>query len=288
MRAMYWPELDVFPELSTELASYYQSFIGVVRWIVELGRLNICLEVSLLSSHLVLPIEGYFEQVLQVFSYLRKYHNTELVYDRSDPIIDECQFQRRDWMSSEFSHVDGKEEMPPKMPEPRGQGVTICAKVDTDHASDMVTRQSRTGFLVYINRALVYWWSKKQMSVETSSFRSEFIAMKQCCEYLQALRYKLRMMGIPCKGLAYIYGENQSVLANATISDSTLKKKSQSIAYHFVREGLARDECRTAYINTHENEAELLTKLLPNGEKRKGFMQNILHHIIWTSAGVEE
>ena len=179
---MYWPKLDVFPELSAELASYYQSFIGVLRWIVEFGRVDICLEVSLLSSHLALPRESHFEQVLQVFLYLQKYHNTELVYDPSDPIIDEGQFQRRGWTSSEFSHVDRKEEMPPKMPEPRGQGVTICAKVNTDHASDMVSRQSRTGFFIYINSALVYWWSKMQTSVKTSSFRSELIVMKQCCE----------------------------------------------------------------------------------------------------------
>ena len=64
-------------------------------------------------------------------------------------------------MSSEFGHVNRKEEMPPKMPEPSGQGVTICAKVDMDHALDMVTRWSKTGFLVYINSALVYWWSKR-------------------------------------------------------------------------------------------------------------------------------
>ena len=98
MRAMYWPKLDVSPELNTELASYYQSLIGVLRWIVELGRLDICLEVLLLSSHLALPREGHFKQVLQVFSYLRKYHNTELIYDPSNPIIDEGQFQRSDWM----------------------------------------------------------------------------------------------------------------------------------------------------------------------------------------------
>ena len=175
------------PELSTELASYDQSLIGVLRWIVELSRVDICLEVLLLSSHLALPREGHFEQVLQVFSYLRKYHNTELIYDPSNPIIDEGQFQRRDWTSSEFSHVNRKEEMPPKMPEPRGQGVTICTKVDADHTSDTVTRWSRTGFLVYINSALVYWWSIMQTSVETSSFGSEFIAMKQCCKYLWGL-----------------------------------------------------------------------------------------------------
>lgn len=280
----YRPELDVSPELSPEESAYYQSLIGVLRWIVELGRVDICLEVSMMSSHLVLPREGHLAQVFHIFAYLKKYHNTEMVFDPSDPVIDQDQFEPRDWSSSEFGHVEGKEELPPKMPEPRGRGFIMRAKVDADHASDTVTRRSRTGFLAYLNSAPIYWWSKKQNSVESSSFGSEFTAMKQCCEYLRGLRYKLRMMGIPCEGPAYIYGDNQSVLANTTIPDSTLKKKSQSIAYHFVREGSARDEWRTTYVSTHDNEADLLTKQLPSGEKRKNFVRNILHHIFRTDA----
>jgi hypothetical protein len=72
--------------------------------------------------------------------------------------------------------------------------------VDADHATGNITRRSRTGFLVYLNNAPVYWFSKKQTSVETSSFGSEFAAMKQCTEYIRGLRYKLRMMGIPVSG----------------------------------------------------------------------------------------
>ena len=160
------------------------------------------------------------------------------------------------------------------------------AKVDADHASDTVSRCSRTGLLIYLNCALVYRWSKKQISVESSSFGSECVAMKQCCEYIRGLRYKLRMMGIPVEGPMYIYGDNQSVLANTTIPDSTLKKKSQSIAYPFVREGVTRDEWRTSYVNTHDNEADLLSKQLPHAEKRKGFVSNLLHHIFGLSGSV--
>ena len=83
--------------------------------------------------------------------------------------------------------------------------------------------------------------------METSSFGLEFIAMKHCTEYARGLIYKLRIVGISCTAPAFIFGDNQSVLANRTIPDSTLKKKFQSIAYHFVREGSARDEWRTAY-----------------------------------------
>ena len=69
-----------------------------------------------------LPREGHLKQVLHIFAYLKKYHNTELVYDQSDPAVDEKDFERRDWASSEFGHVEGKEEFPANMPEPRGHG----------------------------------------------------------------------------------------------------------------------------------------------------------------------
>ena len=232
-----------------------------------------------MSSHMAMPREGHLEQVLHIFAHLKKYHNTEMVYDPSDPVIDESQYERKDWTSSEFGHIEGENITPPNMPQPRGLGFVIRAKVDADHAGDTVSRRSRTGFLVYVNSALVYWLSKKQNSVESSTFGSEFTAMKLCCEYIKGLKYKLQMMGIPCEGPAYIEGDNQSVLANTTIPDSTLKKKSQSIAYHFIREGVARDEWRTAYIKSINNDADLLTKVLPFGEKRKTFVRNLIHHI---------
>ena len=95
------------------------------------------------------------------------------------------------------------------------------------------------------------------------------------------------MMVIPVEGPTYIYGDNKFVLANTTIPDSTLKKKSQSIAYHFVCEGVARDEWRTSYVNTHDNEADLLTKQLPHREMRNCFVCNLLHHIFGLSGSVK-
>jgi hypothetical protein len=93
-------------------------------------------------------------------------------------VIDEAQFDAKDWASSEFGHLDGEEELPPNMPEPRGQGFVIGSKVDADHASDSVTRGSRTGFLVWRNSRLVYFLSKKQTSVETSFSGSECVAVR--------------------------------------------------------------------------------------------------------------
>ena len=86
-------------------------------------------------------------------------------------------------------------------------------------------------------------------------------------------------MGIPMDEPAFIFGDNQSVLANTTMPESTLKKKTQLIAYHFVREGSTRDEWRTAYINTYDNMADMLTNTLSFGEKRWKFVRMLLHHL---------
>ena len=85
MRSTYRPQLDVSEELSPSDASYYQSLIGMFRWIVELGCVDICLEVSMMSSHWVLPRKGHMEQVLQIFGYLKKYHNVELILILATP-----------------------------------------------------------------------------------------------------------------------------------------------------------------------------------------------------------
>ena len=143
----------------------------------------------MLLSHLALPCEGHLEQLFQIIGYPKKYHNTKLVHDPSDPEINPCSLREGTGCPANLDMLM-VEELPPNIQEPHGMGFTIRAKVDADHVSDTVSRRSRTGFLVYLNCAF-YWWSKKQMSVESSSFGDKFIAMKQCCEYLRRLRYKL-------------------------------------------------------------------------------------------------
>ena len=123
IQTSYRPKLDITPELSSHKASYYMSLIGMLQWIVELGRVDICLKVLMMSSHVTLPREGHLQQVFHIFSYLDKFHNTELVFDPSDPLIDKAQFERKDWTCSEYGHVEGEEILPDNMPVPCGLGL---------------------------------------------------------------------------------------------------------------------------------------------------------------------
>jgi hypothetical protein len=216
------------------------------------------------------------EQVLHIFAYLKVYHNARMVFDPTYPEVNDGEEVNKDWTTF-YGNV--REIIPPGAPKRRGKGFLMKAFVDADHAGDMLTRRSRTGFLVYLNMAPIYWLSKKQTSIETSTFGSEFVAMKHCCEYIRGLRYKLRMMGIPCEDPSFIYGDNQSVLYNSTLPESTLKKKSNSIAYHFVREGAAIGEWVTSYVRSGDNPSDILTKPVPSGQNRQHKVGMVLYDI---------
>ena len=118
----------------------------------------------------------------------------------------------------------------------------------------------------------------KMASIETSTFGSEFMAMKQATEYLCGLSYKLRILGIPVNEPLFVYGSNQPVLVNSSMTESTLEKKSQPIPFHFVRKGYTAYEWRTAYVNTSLNVANL-AKTPFAGKKRWGSVGVLLHHI---------
>jgi len=272
MRTNYRPELDISPTLGPEQANYYQSLIGILRWAVELGRIDIYVDVALLSSHLVEPRTGHLEQALHIFSYLKAHLNSHLVFDPKYVTWEQASFEQYDW--KDFYH-DAKESIPPNAPPARGYPVQVNAFVDANHAGNKITRRSHTGILIYLNCAPILWYSKAQTTVETSTFGSEFVALRISVEMLEALRYKLRMLGVPLEGPSNVFCDNKSVVTNSTVPTSTLKKKHNSIAYHRVREAVAAGILQIAKVQSSENLADLLTKSLP-GVTLKHLIQKIL------------
>jgi hypothetical protein len=214
----------------------------VLWWIVELGHLDINVKVSMMSLHLALPRAGHMKEIYHIFAYLKTHSNTEMVFNPMPVALDMNLFEQQDWSYLPYGCEGLAEESPNNMLKPCGPLMTMQVFVDADHAGDLLTRHSRTGFIVFLNGSPIHWISKKQTSYEMSTFGSEFDAMKQATEYISGLRYKLRMMDITVDEPAFVFGDNQSVLVNTTALGSTLKKKSNAIAYHFVWEGCTRDE----------------------------------------------
>jgi len=132
----YRPKLDVTSKLGPELATRFMQLIGILRWAVELGRIDIFQEVSVLSQYQANPRLGHLEAAYHIFAYLKKHLDWgRLVYDGKTPDINESHFNSKaDW--TEF-YGDIVEELPPNMPEPCGKPVTISAFVDANHAGNV-------------------------------------------------------------------------------------------------------------------------------------------------------
>jgi hypothetical protein len=127
--------------------------------------------------------------------------------------------------------------------------------------------------------APLIWFSNRQPTVETSVFGAEFVALKNRLETVRGLRYKLRMMGIPIEGPVFEYGDNMSVIHNTQRPESMLKKKSNSVCYHYCRESVAMNECVTGHVPTKRNPADLCTKVIPGGVQRDYLVTQILYDI---------
>jgi hypothetical protein len=111
----YRPELDTSPLLNPLQANYYQNLIGVLRWSIELGRVDILTHVSIMSSFLAAWHEGHLSQVLHIFAYLKRYSRSTMVFDDTTPIIDNKMLPEANWM--EFYRYE-TERKPPNALEP--------------------------------------------------------------------------------------------------------------------------------------------------------------------------
>ena len=91
------------------------------------------------------PSRGPLETSIPHVCLFEKNHTLYLVFDLSDPVIDEAEFDKKDWTSSEFGNCAGEEILPANIPKARGFGFLVSARVDADYAGDTTTRRSRTG-----------------------------------------------------------------------------------------------------------------------------------------------
>ena len=93
----YRSEVDVSPELGAYEAAYFQSLVGVLRWIFELGRSDLAMENSDMASIMALPRKGHLKVLFQMFAFLNNKHNAFMVFDPTEPDINESKFNNEDW-----------------------------------------------------------------------------------------------------------------------------------------------------------------------------------------------
>ena len=179
--------MGVFTSLSPDEASYYETIIGVMRWMVELGRFDIDVEVLQLSFFLAMTLKVHMVSAFHIMSYLRIRHNYRLFLDPSYADINLSEFKSEDNCTAFYGYT--KEAKPHNSPKPLGKKIELIIFVDSKHAGDKTNRRSHTDYMVFMNISMIYWHTKKQATVKGAVFGAEFVSMKQGVEALCVIRY---------------------------------------------------------------------------------------------------
>ena len=258
----YHPELETTDLLSPTDISKYKSLIGSGNWLITLGRFDIQFAISTLSQYSMAPRKGHMQALQRVFGYLKHYADGMIPIDiASAPIRDKAIVTKgQNWI--EF-YPDAEEDVPAKMLDPMGEEAQLTVYVDADHARDQVTRRSVTGIILLVNNTPLIWVSKRQKTVETSTYGSELVAARLAIDLIIEMRYKFRMLGVKLEKQTLMVGDNMSVVLNTTIPSSSLKKKHLACSYHRVREAIAGKFVIFGHIDSVINLADIGTKPLP-------------------------
>jgi len=251
------PETDESPELSAEGIRQYQSMIGMVQWAVSLGRFDVATAVMTMSSFRANPRVGHLLRVKRIIGYLSKMRHGAIRYRTSKPDMSAFHGKEVDWTHSVYGNV--KEVIPENLPEPLGKSVVTTTFVDANLYHNLLTGRSVTGTMEFINKTPIDAFSKKQNTVETSTYGSEFVAARTATERTMDLRMTLRYMGIPLER-SYMLGDNESVVTSSTRPESPLTKRHTALSYHRVREAIAAGIFTFHHIPGVENPADMVSK----------------------------
>ena len=134
--------------------------------------------------------------------------------------------------------------------------------VDSSHGEDVTTGRSTTGLIIFLGSTPITWSSKRQTSVQTSTFGAEFVSLKLAVEHAKMIRYYLRCMGVQVTKTATILCDNKGMVINSMVPQSTMNKKMIALAYHYIQEHQANDVVNICFIPAGENYANTFTKAL--------------------------
>ena len=229
-----------------------------MQWAISLGRFDIFAAVTILLPFRVAPRVGHLERVKRVYGYLRKFKHAAIRLRTGIPDFSGITKVKYDWAYTTYGNV--KEEIPNDAPVPLGNPVITSTYVDANLYHDLISGRALTGILHLVNGTPIDWYSKRQATVETATYSSEFVAARIATEQIIDLRHTLRYLGLPVQGPSYMFGDNKSVVTSSSIPHSVLSKRHNCLAYHRVREAIAADMIRFHHIGGVTNPADVLSK----------------------------
>ena len=252
------PETDESDLLDENDHSTYQHLIRILECLCTIGRTDIQFPVCFLSRFSACPHKEQLKAVGNVFGYLKDFPDRWTKFDHWDlkvlPMLPTPDVSFKELYPDVFEELDKRFLIL------FGPAIQSSIFFDSDHAHDLKTKRSCTRIIIYVGSTPVSWSSKRQTSIQTSSYGAEFMAGKTAHEGVISIRYMLWCLGVWVKGPTNLYGDNQLTLQSSTLIDSECKKKHIPIAYHKMQECVAARIVNPVKVDTKKNLSDSPTK----------------------------
>jgi hypothetical protein len=235
----------------------YQSLIGSMQWAISIGRFDIAVHVMSMSSFRTSPRRGHLDRAKRMVGYLSKFRLAKIRVLTNEPDYSDVERIEYDWTKSVYGDVS--EIIPRDTPPPLGGFITLTHYQDANPYHDIITGRSITGILHFMNKLPIDWYNKKQATIETATYGSEFISARTCIDQIVDLRLTLRYLGVPIRDVSYMFGDNKTVVDSLNQPHARLHKRHNALSFHHVREVIASKYVLMMHLSGKANPSDILS-----------------------------
>ena len=252
------PELDTSELCDEHQTKQFQTLIGQLQWLISLGRIDIAVHVMSLSRFRAQPRKGHLDRAKRIVGYLLFLPDGAIRFRTGEPDFSSLKDQEYDWTRSVYSGAC--EQIPHDIPKPLRKHVQTTHYVDANLHHDLATGKAVTAVLHFLNQTPIDVYTKRQSTVETATYGSEFVAARTAVDQIIDIRTTLQYLGVPIRGKSYMFGDNRSVVTSSTIPNSTTSKRHHLASSHQVREAIAAKYISFHWKDGKSNPADILSK----------------------------
>ena len=252
------PELDTSELCDEHQTKQFQTLIGQLQWLISLGRFDIAVHVMSLSRFRAQPRKGHLDRAKRIVGYLLFLPDGAIRFRIGEPDFSSLKDQEYDWTRTVYSGAC--EQIPHDIPKPLGKHVQTTHYVHANLHHDLATGKAVTAALHFLNQTPIDAYTKRQSTVETATYGSEFVAARTAVDQIIDIRTTLRYLGVPIRDKSYMFGDNKSVVTSSTIPNSTIAKRHHLASYHRVREAIAAKFISFHWKDGKSNPADILSR----------------------------
>jgi len=257
--------------LTAEMKTRFQKGVGMCNWMVSICRPDLMQAVNAASRFSAAPRMGHWKILCHLLGYCKKYPGRTITMDPTGSIttVDDDVIRMlttgalKDDLLLYPNATDIEKGLrdPPYTPVDHHEA-NITVYCDASWGDSRLNRRSTSAAIGFIGRAPVFWYSRRQTNVATSTFEAEYNALRSATEEIISLRFLLTQLRVKVTKPTKLLTDNESTVKSSSLERTSLKARHVALSYHRTREAAAAGITAIGWVPTNLNIADYGTKAL--------------------------